>query len=223
MKLPTSLVDLIFLDVDGRDESSGISAPPQAFTTLNCLQSCWDLLAPGGLLAINVVAKRPDALAGFLKTVCQVFRTKSAAATTSTTTSSIAATKEADIRDMIRGAISGDIAIDFDRALGDVTSSGGADEGVEIDVDIDDGDEPTSASASAAAGTSPSALTGTVFLLNAEEEVVNQALLCIKGSVAEPGLREAFLRKWLSASSGSDDTQGDVLELLDLLPLLTPL
>jgi len=214
MKMPVSPVDMIFLDVDGRDESSGISAPPQAFTTTSCLQNCWDLLVPGGLLAINVVAKRSGALESFQRTVCQVFQTKSA--TTSRTTEA----NGVDIRDMIRGAISGDAELDFDHALARLNASVEAvadtdlDIDIDIDIDIDDDDEPASAGV---AGAGADAIAGSVFLLNAEEDVVNQTLLCIKGSVPGEGERAALLRSWLGAN------KGDVLELLDLLPLLTPL
>lgn len=205
MKLPTSPVDMIFLDVDGRDESSGISAPPQPFTTLTCLQNCWDLLLPGGLLAINVVAKKQEAVEAFEKSVCRVFQTANSAA----------ATKEVDIREMMRAAISGDGDIDFGTAV----AGGRSDDDVDIDIDIDDDEGATTATSASA-----DAVAGTVFRLIASEDAVNQTLLCIKGSVAETNQRGALLRSWLNSGSGSSGEEyNDELELAELLPLLTPL
>lgn len=57
--------DLIVVDVDSKDTSLGLSAPPRAFLVPHALQSMWSLVAPQGLLLFNVVARSKDRLAEF--------------------------------------------------------------------------------------------------------------------------------------------------------------
>ena len=47
----------VFIDVDGKDQSLGLSAPPESFITPETLSAIHSLLSPGGILAINVVAR----------------------------------------------------------------------------------------------------------------------------------------------------------------------
>ena len=55
--LPSSQMDVIFIDADCKDSSLGMSAPPAAFVTVETLQEIHDVLSPGGVLVINVVAR----------------------------------------------------------------------------------------------------------------------------------------------------------------------
>jgi predicted O-methyltransferase YrrM len=50
-------LDLIFLDVDSKDPSLALSAPPAAFITEEALVATLGLLKEGGMLAVNVVAR----------------------------------------------------------------------------------------------------------------------------------------------------------------------
>ena len=47
----------IFIDVDGKDTTLGLTAPPESFITPQSLQAMHDALAPGGVLLLNVVAR----------------------------------------------------------------------------------------------------------------------------------------------------------------------
>ena len=208
---PTSHVDLIFIDVDGKEEVNGISAPPEAFTRQGCIEDCWHLLAPGGILAINVVARAEDSLKSFKNMLCKVFSTASAKAASELN-------KESDIRDLIRGAISGttDLHLDSDACA--------LDSHIDIDID-DDNDDIGSGIAAVRANTSsePSALThtGTVFRLKAGEEVVNQTFLCIKGAAVAPTEREKVLQSWCKLGNLANGTNPSIVEPLELIPLLS--
>lgn len=63
----------IFIDVDGKDTTLGLTAPPETFISQQSLQSMYDALAPDGVLILNVVARggqEPiDALVARLKSV----------------------------------------------------------------------------------------------------------------------------------------------------------
>ena len=54
-------LDVLIIDVDSKDTSVGMSAPPRSFATLEALETMHAVLRPGGLLAVNVAA-RSDAL-----------------------------------------------------------------------------------------------------------------------------------------------------------------
>ena len=54
---PTSLLDALFIDVDCKDASSGVTAPPPAFVTQDVLQTMHRLLGDEGILVLNVAAR----------------------------------------------------------------------------------------------------------------------------------------------------------------------
>ena len=51
------LQDFIFIDVDSKDPALALSAPPAAFITVESLRAMLKIIRPGGLLALNVVAR----------------------------------------------------------------------------------------------------------------------------------------------------------------------
>jgi SAM-dependent methyltransferase len=53
----TEQLDFMFIDVDSKDPSLGMSAPPQSFVTAEALSSMYKVLRPGGLLVVNVAAR----------------------------------------------------------------------------------------------------------------------------------------------------------------------
>lgn len=53
----TEQLDFMFIDVDSKDPSLGMSAPPQSFVTAEALSSMYKVLRPGGLLVLNVAAR----------------------------------------------------------------------------------------------------------------------------------------------------------------------
>lgn len=73
--LPADLgpLDFLFIDVDSKDPSLGMSAPPQAFITRSALQTMHDVLRPGGLLALNVVARTASLRQALLDLLQSVF------------------------------------------------------------------------------------------------------------------------------------------------------
>lgn len=72
--LPPSTVDYLFLDVDSKDGSLGMSAPPDSFTTIECLQDIWECLSEEGLLVVNVVARATHLLEEFKIKMVEVFQ-----------------------------------------------------------------------------------------------------------------------------------------------------
>ena len=52
-----SLASYIVIDVDGKDPSLRLTAPPAAFIAASALRLMHDLLVPGGALVINTVAR----------------------------------------------------------------------------------------------------------------------------------------------------------------------
>lgn len=70
---PRSVFDLVVLDVDSKDLSSGLSAPPAAFVEDSFLQQLYDLLAEDGLLIINAAARSNQALQGILDSLVRTF------------------------------------------------------------------------------------------------------------------------------------------------------
>lgn len=53
----TERLDFLFIDVDSKDPSLGMSAPPQSFVTSEALSSMYKVLRPGGMLVLNVAAR----------------------------------------------------------------------------------------------------------------------------------------------------------------------
>lgn len=62
----TLLKDLIVVDVDSKDPSLGLSAPPREFITFEMLEHMHQILRPGGVLVFNVVARSKTMLADFI-------------------------------------------------------------------------------------------------------------------------------------------------------------
>lgn len=69
---PNSL-DLLIIDVDSKDTSQAMSAPPRAFATRESLETMHSVLRPGGLLAINVAARSDASLQAFTAVLRSVF------------------------------------------------------------------------------------------------------------------------------------------------------
>ena len=67
------LLDFLFIDVDSKDPSLGMSAPPQAFITRAALQTMHAVLRPGGLLALNLVARTASLRQALLALLRSVF------------------------------------------------------------------------------------------------------------------------------------------------------
>ena len=65
--------DIIVLDVDSKDESVGMSCPPEAFVAPAYLANVRRVLRPTGLLMINVAARSDKLLEGALKQVRGAF------------------------------------------------------------------------------------------------------------------------------------------------------
>lgn len=65
--------DLLFIDCDSKDSSLGMTAPPPAFTSNESLSLFHSLLVPGGILAINVVARSRSLLSEFVERVRSVW------------------------------------------------------------------------------------------------------------------------------------------------------
>ncbi len=68
------LKDFIIIDVDSKDPSLGLSAPPREFVTYENLERMYDILKPGGLLIFNVVARSKSKYAEFVARVKTIFR-----------------------------------------------------------------------------------------------------------------------------------------------------
>lgn len=66
-------LDLIFIDVDSKDPSLGMSAPPAEFASIPAIQQMHSLLRPGGLLTINVVARAEEKFAQLKESIVSVF------------------------------------------------------------------------------------------------------------------------------------------------------
>ena len=70
------LLSYIIIDVDGKDSSLGMTAPPLPFIEYEALLHMYDLLLPRGLLIINVVARGGEepvnALIDKIKTIFQI-------------------------------------------------------------------------------------------------------------------------------------------------------
>lgn len=56
----TPNLDFIIIDVDSKDPSLGLTAPPKEFIVDDFIHSMYHLLKPGGLLIYNVVARNKD-------------------------------------------------------------------------------------------------------------------------------------------------------------------
>ena len=64
---------VIVLDVDSKDLSLAISAPPMSFLTLPCLTDMFTLLAPCGVLVVNLVVRSRDSLKEVLLAFKHIF------------------------------------------------------------------------------------------------------------------------------------------------------
>mmetsp|Transcript_10757 Transcript_10757/g.16344 ORF Transcript_10757/g.16344 Transcript_10757/m.16344 type:complete len:761 (-) Transcript_10757:16-2298(-) len=70
---PPYSYDCIVLDVDSKDSSLGMSAPPKEFVTLEFLKVLRSLLSPSGVLSVNVVARSVARLDDLKEAVRKVF------------------------------------------------------------------------------------------------------------------------------------------------------
>jgi len=66
-------LDLIFIDCDGKDTSSGISAPPSSFLTITTLFKIYSILKDGGGVYINIVARNKHQLGELIVKIGIVF------------------------------------------------------------------------------------------------------------------------------------------------------
>lgn len=70
---PTEQLDFLFIDADSKDPSLGLTAPPKEFLTPQSLKTMYTVLRPGGMLALNVVARTSSLLDALVVTVKRVF------------------------------------------------------------------------------------------------------------------------------------------------------
>jgi ubiquinone/menaquinone biosynthesis C-methylase UbiE len=70
---PASPLDFLFIDVDSKDPSLGMSAPPRSFATKEALELMHAILRPGGLLAVNVAARSQSMFQEFIAGLRAVF------------------------------------------------------------------------------------------------------------------------------------------------------
>lgn len=68
-----SLFDLLLVDVDSKDTSLGLSAPPRDFINFEALEKMHALLHPGGLIVFNVVARSKPMLQDFIGRLRTIF------------------------------------------------------------------------------------------------------------------------------------------------------
>lgn len=66
-------LDFVFVDVDSKDPSLGMSAPPRAFASKEALETMHAVLKPGAMLAINVAARSSSMMHEFLTVLYTVF------------------------------------------------------------------------------------------------------------------------------------------------------
>lgn len=55
--VPSTRMDMLFVDVDSKDPSLSMSAPPPSFVTTEALKIMYNVLKPGGVLVLNVVSE----------------------------------------------------------------------------------------------------------------------------------------------------------------------
>ncbi|GMH99536.1 hypothetical protein TrVE_jg3895 [Triparma verrucosa] len=68
-------LDNVFIDVDTKDDSVGMSCPPSAFVETSYLSEVHSSLNPSGKIIINVSARDKSCLQTLLKNVNQIFNT----------------------------------------------------------------------------------------------------------------------------------------------------
>lgn len=166
----TKGMQLIFLDVNGVDSGSGLSAPPSAFVTNECLGNAYSLLEDGGVLAINVVARGDDVISGLEKKLCKVFLS---AGNGGGAASAVDKGEEVDdVRAMIQAAMRGESELELDGAASLPSPPPSTD--------------TASISTDATVGSTGA---GAVYRLTAADDVVNRTLFCVKGTAAQ-GMQE---------------------------------
>jgi hypothetical protein len=69
----TEPLDLLFIDADSKDPSLGMSAPPQTFITTEALLTFHSVIKPGGVLALNVVARSKHLLFELIDNIASVW------------------------------------------------------------------------------------------------------------------------------------------------------
>lgn len=90
--LPYFHYDCIIIDVDSKDTSQGLSAPPKEFITSSMIHLYHQLLLPHGLLSINVVARDQSLFYQLSDLLCQEFYIPTAIDSSSSTAVAAAAT-----------------------------------------------------------------------------------------------------------------------------------
>lgn len=80
---PASPLDFLFIDVDSKDPSLGMSAPPRSFATKDALELMHAVLRPGGLLAVNVAARSQSMFQEFIAGLRAVFAAEALATSSS--------------------------------------------------------------------------------------------------------------------------------------------
>jgi SAM-dependent methyltransferase len=76
---PSALQDVIIIDVDSKDPSLGLSAPPREFVTFETLEHVHQILKPSGLLLVNVVARSKSMFADFVGRLKMIFNAQAPA------------------------------------------------------------------------------------------------------------------------------------------------
>ena len=69
----TKRLDFLFLDIDSKDPSLGISAPPKSFLTDESLRTIHEIVASEGLIVINLVVRNISLLGALLSKVREIF------------------------------------------------------------------------------------------------------------------------------------------------------
>ena len=193
-------MNLLFLDVNGSDDGSGLSAPPSSFITDTCLANIYDILCDNeGILAINVVARNDEVCHQLEKQLIRFFCCSSNKSSNSSNTVESNTDKD-DVRAMIQAAMRGECDVDFDKELSTTVAAEKKDD----NDDIIEGSESRH---------------GSVYRMTADEDVVNRTLICIKRESSNNNTNKTpseNLQQWLETLNGSTDT----LKLHKLLPLI---
>ena len=212
--LPTTPLNYVFLDVDSKDPSLTLSAPPKEFAKNSTLEDIHAILVPGGVLVVNIVARTEQALQQFQQAVAKVFSISAASVVVEGETDSA--------RDLIRAAIEGGGELDLEMLS---TGAGAGSDDINVDEDIDDDIDDDGVGSSANNNNAndkigETGITATMWLVEAEEDVVNRTLICCKagGSVSSVESRNQSLKNWLSGQ-----TEGkDVLNFHTVLDSIQP-
>jgi hypothetical protein len=185
-------LDYIFLDVDSKDSSLGLSAPPEPFLAPESLEAAYSLLCPGGLLIVNVVARNKALLADlqkkFIDTFCNFGAANSDGNGTNISKAKEAASED-DVRAMFRAMTTADggdamNALDVSdtiasMAVGDIDGDDDDIDGDDDGIDCDNGNNDSKTSSKQSLQTEKRRR-GRVFLIRPGDDVVNLILVAVK-------------------------------------------